>query len=189
MVKQIRYALKEWSVVIRALTQGRQLLLLRKGGVEEEDGKFQVEHREFVFYPTFEHQHRKYLRAAFLPDFDAAVAGESPNSPEIVLTGFAQVTAVMVAPDFEKLLRLSSFHVWNDAFIEMRYHYKPEKPLYLLLMRVHLMQPVRIAYRPEYRGCKSWVGLETDVETRNLQPVLENDEFERQCSKVRELLT
>ena len=189
MVKQIRYALKEWGVIVRALNEGRQLLLLRKGGVEEENGKFQMEHREFVFYPTFEHQNRKYLRAEFLSDFDAAVADEAPESSEIVLTGFAQVAEVMVAPNFEKLLRLSPFHIWNNAFIKMRYHYKLEKPLYLLLMRAYRMQPVRIAYRPEYRGCKSWVGLETDVETHDLQPALENDEFEWRCSEVRELMS
>ena len=52
----LRIALKEWAVVCRALADGRQSLLLRKGGIAETGGQFQIEHSRFWLYPTYVHQ-------------------------------------------------------------------------------------------------------------------------------------
>ena len=41
-------AFKEWAVVVDALGQGEQVLILRKGGIREERGEFHVDHREFI---------------------------------------------------------------------------------------------------------------------------------------------
>ncbi len=51
-------AFKEWSGVCDALADGRQSILLRKGGIREEPGagRFVPEHREFWLYPTGVHQ-------------------------------------------------------------------------------------------------------------------------------------
>ena len=43
MLPENRSALKEWAVVARALGSGRQTLLLRKGGIHERRGEFEVE--------------------------------------------------------------------------------------------------------------------------------------------------
>ena len=39
-------ALKEWAVVCKALEEGRQILLLRKGGIMEYRQGFEVKHDE-----------------------------------------------------------------------------------------------------------------------------------------------
>ena len=39
----LRSALKEWAVGIRALREGRQVLLLRKGGLRDANGEFALE--------------------------------------------------------------------------------------------------------------------------------------------------
>ena len=39
-----RFAFKEWAVTCQALAAGRQSLLLRKGGIHERNGRFEVEH-------------------------------------------------------------------------------------------------------------------------------------------------
>ena len=184
-----RIALKEWAVVAKALAQGRQVVLLRKGGIEEEEeGGFRLRHQEFFLFPTFEHQHQDYLRPEFVPYFQASLAEQPVNGEEIVFSGLATVAGIEVASDLEKLRRLSGFHIWNDAYIEMRYRYKPDIPLYLLLVRAYRMEPVHIEARPAYRGCKSWVELESDVEARGLEAVLNHEEFDRQCSEIRSLL-
>ena len=41
----LKYAFKEWAVVCRALTEGKQALILRKGGIAETGGRFQLEHK------------------------------------------------------------------------------------------------------------------------------------------------
>jgi hypothetical protein len=41
---ELGVALKEWAVICQALAEGRQTILLRKGGIAEPGGAFRVEH-------------------------------------------------------------------------------------------------------------------------------------------------
>ena len=45
MPTSFQMAFKEWAVICRALAQGRQRLILRKGGIEEPGGQFELAHR------------------------------------------------------------------------------------------------------------------------------------------------
>ncbi|MCX7421045.1 MAG: DUF1802 family protein, partial [Planctomycetia bacterium] len=56
MLPQNQIAFKEWAVVCAALAQGRQSLILRKGGIHEGCESFRVQHDEFWLYPTAFHQ-------------------------------------------------------------------------------------------------------------------------------------
>ena len=49
-------AFKEWAVICRALAEGRQSLILRKGGIAEAGGQFRPEHDRFLLYPTYFHE-------------------------------------------------------------------------------------------------------------------------------------
>ena len=66
---QLNIALKEWHSVCRALTSGRQTILLRKGGISESMSGFDVEHRQFLFFPTFVHQQPAMLKPEAHADF------------------------------------------------------------------------------------------------------------------------
>ena len=67
MNSTIRMAFKEWSVVCAALGNGEQSLILRKGGIQELSGGFQVSHREFWLYPTKFHQQTDALNEPTIP--------------------------------------------------------------------------------------------------------------------------
>jgi hypothetical protein len=54
-------ALKEWAVAVKALGTGKQILILRKGGIHRDDKEFRLVHPEFLLYPTYEHQKRELL--------------------------------------------------------------------------------------------------------------------------------
>ena len=45
------HVLKQWAA-INALEAGKTIMLLRKGGIHEQGGKFQVAHNHIVLYPT-----------------------------------------------------------------------------------------------------------------------------------------
>ena len=60
-----RSALKEWATVEAALAEGPVVLLIRKGGISERRGDFQVEHREFWLFPTHYHQNLHELTEPF----------------------------------------------------------------------------------------------------------------------------
>jgi len=45
------HALKEWAVAVDALEQGKTIMLLRKGGIHEQGGRFKVAHNQILLYP------------------------------------------------------------------------------------------------------------------------------------------
>ena len=59
----LQHAFKEWAVICRALAEGRQALILRKGGIAEAGGRFEVEHTRFWLFPTYTHQQRQRHQA------------------------------------------------------------------------------------------------------------------------------
>ena len=46
-------AYKDWSVTVRALAEGEQLLVVRNGNAEDPSGRTDLEHDRFFLYPTF----------------------------------------------------------------------------------------------------------------------------------------
>ncbi|MGC1218532.1 MAG: DUF1802 family protein, partial [Phormidesmis sp.] len=58
----ITAALKEWSVAVDALAAGETILLLRKGGIKEDNGQFSAQADRAMLFPTFEHQRRDLLK-------------------------------------------------------------------------------------------------------------------------------
>ena len=55
-------ALKEWASAVKALEDGTQIFIMRKGGIVEETRDFQVESTDFFLYPTYEHQRKELLK-------------------------------------------------------------------------------------------------------------------------------
>lgn len=187
MLQTNRFALKEWAVVIEGLKAGQQLILLRKGGVQDQDGEFHVERPEFFLYPAFEHQQRQYVRQEFLADFDRSIAAQ-PRDGDLVISAYAQVTDCFVAKNFDLLRRLAPYHLWNEEFIQMRFNYKSQSPLYVLLLRAFETASSQLPVRPEYGGCRSWVELDRELSTSSARPVLGEHEFENLRREIRTLL-
>ncbi|MGH7362160.1 MAG: DUF1802 family protein [Candidatus Methylomirabilales bacterium] len=188
MLPENRMALKEWAVVVKALQEGRQIVLLRKGGIAEEGGEFRVDHPEFVFYPTYVHQQREHVRPEFHGDF-AAVDLAPWTVERIPLDTSAVVEEVVEAADQARLHKLTGHHIWTPGYVDMRFHYRPGTPLYLMLLRVHrLPRAVEVVETPEYRGCKSWVTLEAPVATSGATPVLSDAAFAQRVAAVKAIL-
>ena len=55
-------ALKEWAIVCKAAEDGKQVLLFRKGGIMEYRNGFELKHKNFFLFPTFEHQSLDSIR-------------------------------------------------------------------------------------------------------------------------------
>lgn len=174
-------------MVVKVLQEGRQILLLRKGGIAEAGGQFQVQHREFFLYPTFLHQDRQYIRPEFHPTFDAIQKGEVFG--RVRVASYAVVEEVIQATDLALLHKLEPYHIWTPAYLDLRYHYKPENPLYVILLRTYtLPQVVEFEETKAYRGCKSWVPLEFAIATTGATPVLTDRAFQGQAQAIRETL-
>lgn len=167
-------ALKEWAVVCDALRSGRQIILLRKGGIYEAAGEFEIEHRQFLLFPTFVHQNPQMLK----PNARVGLVSMASEPAKIELSLAATITDIIPMPNRSAMDALDDQHIWTKPLIDMRFNYRPENPLYLLLIRAYqLDRPATIDNTPAYAGCKSWVPLQNPIETQNVRPVLEDGQF------------
>jgi hypothetical protein len=177
----LQVALKEWSTVCRAFETGRQMLLLRKGGISESAGEFQVEHREFLLFPTFLHQNLNMLKPTDQGDYTPH--DEEPG--EVAISCAGVVADIIQLKSREQMNKIDDEHIWTAPLLDMRFNYRPDNPLYLLLIRAYrLHAPVTIANTPAYAGCKSWVPLELPIEIGDALPVMDDVKFEMRRKSI-----
>jgi hypothetical protein len=183
-------ALKEWQVAIDALTTGQTILLLRKGGIKEAEGKFTVKAREVILYPTTEHQKPELLKPQYRkPQYrEQANAIEPDWHPEtIMIKSWAQITDVWSISDPETVEKLMPYHIWNEQFVRDRLQWKPRQPLYLLLLRVYRLTPQSITYDRDYGGCRSWITLKSAISLENSNLVLTDDDYLKLVQKIKSI--
>ncbi|MEM9915307.1 MAG: DUF1802 family protein [Planctomycetota bacterium] len=154
----IDIALKEWACVCDLLVEGKVCLLLRKGGVHEHDGpgRFKLEHDRFALFPAWEHETLEWIKPRFRPD-----RGPITEEPDVItFCGVAQVLGVWEVKSRAAFDQLDHMHPWLPPQIDMRFNYKPQHPLYAVLIAAcRLEQTKRVPNRREFAGCKSWVPL------------------------------
>src|ERR1044072_3477592 len=108
----MRIAFKEWAIVVDALGPGGQILVFRKGGISEGRKGFQVEHSEFLFFPTLFHQQRESVLPAAQMRF-AQIAPDLPDSTILRLQYFARVIDWRKLESAELAERLRGQHIWR----------------------------------------------------------------------------
>ena len=159
-------ALKEWSNVIEALGRGEQAILIRKGGIA--DPKFGVEADQFYLYPTFYHQ-----------------PAPGPEPQEVTISHWCEVVRLWRIRDEGAPLRLSPFVVLPQEAVETRYRFRPDQALHVIAVRTFfLLQPVRIAVKTDYVGCRSWVSLDEEIDVEGSWPVLGERELQARIDAI-----
>ena len=151
-------AFKEWAVICRALAQGRQRVILRKGGIVEPGGQFELTHREFLLMPTFLHQSAESLvpeARDLLVDIDA----DRPPEGTVVFRHRARVIDAVRIESLDAMARFRGEHVWADHVVEERFH-RWRDELHVLTVEVAaLPEPLVVPWRESFGGCKSWVDV------------------------------
>ena len=193
-------ALKEWAIVCKALEDGKQMLLLRKGGIMEYRKGFEVKHNEFLLYPTFEHQSVESIKVEYKEKLKEILEEQNKynnnNKKEIdkdnknfntssnnIIKLLAKVEDVIEISDKLILSELRDYHIWSDEYVTMRMNYNPSKPMSILLLRIYkLRKPLIVDINDTWAGCKSWIDIETDREFQNSHKLkmqkIEYDTFE-----------
>jgi CDP-diacylglycerol--glycerol-3-phosphate 3-phosphatidyltransferase len=174
-------AFKEWGVIVEALGQGAQMIILRKGGIDEGTEGFSPRHKRFWLFPTEYHQQMDKTK----PTAEKFARPGNGNDKEIQLQYYADVSDVRFVDDWEKIKKLDSAHLWQEAVVRERFDYDEKPGLHLLLVRVYrLTLPLRLPLRPEYNGCKSWIELPADYTSEPAEPVFSNEEFATRRSQL-----
>ena len=187
-------ALKEWSIICKALEDGNQIILLRKGGILEYKKGFEISQKSFLLYPTLEHQAAEYLQPKFLQTYKLILReskSEEMRDNTNILRSVARIEAIQEFQDHQILSELEKYHIWNEKYVKMRMNYNPKKPMNALLLRVYkLAQPISIDIKPEWAGCKSWIDIDISKKYGNQfgnihemfaqsQPVIKDNEFQK----------
>jgi hypothetical protein len=175
-MSELRHAFKEWAVICQALAEGRQALILRKGGIAETEGEFRLEHTRFWLYPTFVHQQRNGIKEEALPLLEQAEA-DRPPSGTVRLTHFAEVAGVYHVHDLASALKLDALHLLSPQTVAQRFAYRTPG-LYALPVRVSKAAgEFALPETAEYAGCRSWVELERVLPTEGATPILSDASF------------
>ena len=178
-------ALKEWAVVVNALSTGRQIMVLRKGGIHRDDKDFRIVHPEFLLFPTYEHQAPDLLKKQYQGDL-AATFDEDDVEGLVTVSAWTEVAEVIELRDEEVLSMLSKYHIWTDDYAQKRLHWRPKYPLTVALLRVYTLQKSQaIRVLDEYIGCKSWVELGQEVLLGQMEPVLGDAEFRERADAIK----
>ncbi len=189
MAEKEAIALKEWSVVINALSKGEQILLMRKGGIAEETKDFKVLEPAFYLFPTYLHQKKELLKEKYQSSVDEEIANWDQNSKDIPIRYYAEVVKEIEIETIEQLNKLMPYHIWTENFAEGKLHWKKEKPLHVLMVRVYeIMQAHSIKFKDEYNGCKSWVSIDPPDGNVQLKPVLTDLEFINKQKEIESVL-
>jgi hypothetical protein len=184
-------ALKEWAVVQRALLEGHQIVLLRKGGLIEETGDFDLKAETFLLYPTYEHETERL--GDVQPRFGQWLREEEARKPLPAYVRFetaASVTDIVRVDDREKLANLMPQHIWSKQFIDGRFDWEPYKPVFLLFLRVYVLEaPLLVEFRQEYGGCRSWIDLANPLSTKGAKPVISDANYDERRALTQQFLS
>ena len=179
--------LKEWSVTSRALSQGEQIFMLRKGGIREDTRHFKIEHNQFLLYPGVFHEGTSLLKPKY-HSLTSGAANEDFNE-NITLSVFCQLIETIDISHENQVNALDPFHIWSKSFPAKRFKWKPSQPLKLMIVRAYRLNPaMKIPVIPAYKGCKSWIELVENINTSDLKPALSDKTFSSVLAKVHNTL-
>jgi hypothetical protein len=179
----VRIAFKEWAIVVDALGCGEQILILRKGGISEGRGGFEVEHPRFLLFPTLFHQQRDSVMPQAQGRFDE-IAPLFPPPETLRIEVYAEVAEWHRLELLTDAERLRGQHIWRDEVIAERFDWGKSKNIFAMAVRVfRLATPVERPMLPAYGGCKSWVELDEDVDVSQAAPILSDSEFAARLSQ------
>lgn len=175
-------------MVADALGRGDQILILRKGGISEGRGGFQVEHPSFLLFPTLFHQQRESVIPSAQQRYDI-IAPALPGPDRLRLEYFGELVAWERLDSLAAAERLRGQHIWRDEVIAERFDWGKSKNIFALAVRVYRLPVVtELPMLSQYGGCKSWVELDADIVTEGAVPALNNQAFAHRLNEFREAL-
>ena len=112
-------AFKEWDIVCKALEEGRQSLILRKGGIHEGREGFSFAHDEFVLFPTRFHAQGDYVK---IPE--VVTKPEWEVGDEVVINSKVRVEKAVTLTDWDEVALLADQHIWTEETIRDRFFWE-----------------------------------------------------------------
>lgn len=182
--------LKEWMSIVRALEDGTQTVLLRKGGILEAPSGFAMPDAEFLLFSTREHQDAAHIREEYRGYLDDSGRGrdadDTQKEGDVVISSYARAVdeADLFEADTVKLL--SPFHIWSDVYVKSRMNWMPERPIKAVFLQVYTIPEIAVPLGPEHGGCRSWIDV--DMSPGPGTPVLTEDDLRERLELFRGMI-
>ncbi len=172
------HCFKEWQIICEALREGRQSLILRKGGIHEGSGGFSFANiSEFVLFPTRFHAQGNLvnLPGEFTPGKEWEIGDQ------VLFDTLCQVTQTYELTDWKQVQALNDLHLWSEDCIKDRFDWEGKGmasgKIHLALIRAYkLATPITINYAKNLGGCRSWVEL-AEMSAKASDPVISDTAF------------
>ena len=165
-------ALKEWGTVVEALSDGIQIILIRRR---------RPAHNEFFFYPTYgPKQTKRSFQKEFYRIYDKAMASKLGRKVEIKC--YAQVKETVEINDVERLKDLSDYYIWTPSHVEDYFKKSKHPKVYVLVLRAFQLPKPKIV--DIFPGI-SWVNLPEPISTIDCIPVLTDEEFSNRMNEIK----
>lgn len=169
------HALKEWAVTCDALLAGRQVLVVRKGGIGEK--KFELPHPSFFLFPTYAHQRPELVKPQYRERF-AETLDRRDEPTTLALGGYAEIAGSYPIQDVAALEAIDHLHILAPSYAKERLRWRPKQPLWAVVLRVWRVDPApTLAVTEEHHGCVSWVALPDDFRRLDGAPALDDAAF------------
>jgi hypothetical protein len=174
----LRTTLKDKAVFIRALAEGLQTIMIRKGGIEESQA--------FLLYPLYEKQNPEYYQKKY---YELVRASTDPQRDRVEITSWVSVVKSLKLYDALIIPKLKDHYIWNPKYFEPpyiweRFQFEPGEEKYFnipVLRTFRLSQPQFVKPIASSRficAChRPYVDLPEEIDTDGSQPVLSDKNF------------
>jgi len=135
----ISVAFKEWASVVRALEEGKQDILFRKGGIAEEGRAFRSSTIAFFSFRRTSTNSSRACAPSFATLLEQAMAARPPDG-RLVITSWVRVTRSFAIETRGRPRALERRHVYAPHVLLDRLHGRHGKTLYALEVAVHRLE-------------------------------------------------
>ena len=165
-MKDITQCLNEWNVIIEALGQGKQTILIRK---------YRTNINEFLLYPTIGYANDKYLLNMFKENEREFVENNLYSIKEDKLSNvkyYATVEEIFKKPltDVEKY---DKFHIWSTDHVKRFFFMKKEMTIWIL--RVYELDEPQML---KMKGSMRFGNVDKNVKLEG-KPIISDSKFNK----------
>ena len=171
--------------VCDALLEGRQQLLLRKGGIHEGRKGFSFRHDAFALFPTRFHAQAAQIRDLQPP---GGKTDEWEVGEEVFFEVWCEAVWARTLSDWNQVRALEPFHIWTEDLVRERFDCGDVQQIHCALVRVYRTEPFTLPYAKGYGGCRTWVNLPVPPPER-IEPVMEDSVFEESRTAIERILS
>lgn len=157
--------LKEWNATIEALGQGEQSILIRH---------YNTTLKSFLLYPTVSYASKDNFLDSFKPEYESFIKTNAlpiKEKDKVSIKYFATVEKI-IEKSPSRIGSLNKNYIWTTEHVK---NYLKGKKAYIWLLRVYKLEKPYMA--DPTPGAIRYANLKQEVPLKNIEPVLNDEEF------------